>query len=303
MLVSQFRDVSGPQLYGCAFLVDRVSDADHDAEDGETWVGIVDDKGVVRTIRGERAWYTDIWQSPSRAIYLCCERTLIVGTPQADSRYQWETRALPFRAWGVWGLSDALFFAWGFDGKQQVVARIEGEQVTVLAAGGSIVAMDGCSPDLIYAVGEDGLVLRLDGDVIHRIPVHERASFNCVEVRSDASVIASTRSGQVWQGSVHGLSPLLPGYSAMNAVATWNGDVIAASDPDGLHRFDRTQWDPIATPDQPIDVYAKETLVLTGPKVLADTTDLATFRTASIDKVKATYKGMRLHGSQTLWLA
>ncbi len=306
--VSHFRDLSGRALSGCAFLIDRYrDDLPWSASDTETWVGVVDKIGNARLIRGEVAWYTDVWTSESGCVYLTSERSLIIGTPGTSSgagAYQWSTLALPFRAWGGWGFSDQLFYAWGFDGRQQQVARIAAGAITTTVVPGPVVSMSGTSPDLLYVAGETGLLARWDGHAFVQVSVQETASFNRVVVLSEHEIYASTRNGAVWHGSVHGLSrmPAAIAGGAMG-VTKFAGALYAASETDGLRKLDGTQWVDAKAPQAIRKVWGDRTLFALGDQHLIETSDAKDYNVIALASLHSVFDPVVLTGASRLWLA
>lgn len=303
-LVSHFRDLSSEgALAGCAFLIDRYrDDLPWSSSDTETWVGVVEGDGTARLIRGERAWYTDVWCSPTGCVYLTVGDDVLIGTKQSDGTYAWNSRALGFRAWGVWGFSDELFYVWGFDGRQQVVARIADTAVRLIPVSGPVVSMSGVSEDVLYLGGEHGLLARYDGHGFAQIPVHERASFNRVVVLSDQLIYASTRAGAVWEGSVHGMSALPVGPGDMLGVASCAGALYCANEWGGLYQLASHQWQPIATPARIRKVWGGESLVMLGNNDLLETRNLTDFIRVERATLEAVYGTVNFDRTPSPWL-
>src|SRR5262249_9096766 len=115
---------------------------------------------------GEAAWYTGCWVSPGGTVYISdADGYVHIRRPQpplTSLKDGWEHHDLPFGAMGVFGVDDDFVLAWGGSGDGQMSAWQRGRWVDVPSPG-STISVHGQSRNLIYAVGDEGLIARWDG--------------------------------------------------------------------------------------------------------------------------------------------
>ena len=133
-----------------------------DPATGESWV-TQGKAGTLTTHLEKAGWYTDLWRSEAGLVYVTDAGGFIQQTSAPDAT-TWSTHTVPGVLVGVWGLSDEHVFAWGLRGKSDFMVRWDGKAwADMPAPQGGIVAIHGTRPDLLFAVGDGGLIARWDG--------------------------------------------------------------------------------------------------------------------------------------------
>ena len=124
----------------------------------------------------------------------------------------WREDPVPGTLAGVWGLHDECVFTWGLRGGANVLYRFDGRTWNELPAPGEILAMHGVAPDLVYAVGRDGLVARWDGRHWTKVVTPGLGVLTDVFVVDEDEMYAVGSGGQLLQGSIHGWAEVLNGW-------------------------------------------------------------------------------------------
>jgi hypothetical protein len=296
-----FRAISGLSLDDCAFLADRWNNVGGWSRDAaESWIGEVKG-GRLRMLRGQLGWLTSFWRSPSGLLFASdatgAKLALWVGKITAQGVVNWYETRTPFVPAGIWGLDDDFVLAWGGVGgahQTQHLWRWEGASWRPMATpDGTVVRIHGASRDLVYAVGQLGMIARLDGGTWQTIPSPTQTMLSSVFVAGEQEIYACGTRGRVLEGTIYGWSELLIAEAALSSVVKWHSDVLVGSATLGLSRLDGNVLVPVDPDLRPHQMDARGNLLLACEDRLAETTDGKAFRSLPIDAFKAEVKPTR----------
>lgn len=292
-IASRYYGASGFAGSDCVVLGQRY-DVDRGFQPGES-------ECVVCTVRpaeggsrldihmGTTGWYTAIWQSPERWVWVTDANGRISVTTdifaEVDMATKWKEEMLDAALFGIWGVHDRAVFTWGERRQQGVVYQWDGKQWIELAPPGfQVHAMHGIAPDQVWACGSGGSVARWDGG--RWSPVQTRNDEDIVSIFAAGAdeIYACGNRGSILEGSAQGFARIgsIPDAVAgdVQAVAKWHGELWIGASRLGL-------WQRKGTTDQfeclkpNIDAThfdARQELVITCEEVIAGTADGAGFR-------------------------
>jgi hypothetical protein len=295
-LAHAFRWVSGPSLDGCHFLADRWDGKGWMEDHAESWIGEVVE-GRPRVIKGQVGWLTGLWRSPSGRVFASEGGSLRTGVhvlePGAPGS-ELKLFPLPCLCAGVWGLSDRLVFTWGHraDRRAEGMFRWDGSQWREMPSPGRVVAMHGVHPELIYAVGAEGLIARWDGGSWHNVPSFLEWTLNAVHVVGPDEMYASGGGGML-EGTQYGWSLAVSHEGMLTDVAKHRDVVYLAGENDGLLKRvgDRLEEVDPTLKGNSLDVRGR--LVVGTATTLADSDDGKQFRKVSIEAFAQLVAGVR----------
>jgi hypothetical protein len=155
------------------------------------------------------------------------------------------------------------------------------------APDGITVDVHGASRDLVYAVGEEGMIARLDGGTWQTIPSPTQTMLSSVFVASEQEMYACGTRGRLLEGTIHGWSELLIVDAALSSVAKWRDTVYVGSTALGLSRLDGNALVPVDPDIRPHQMDARGNLLLACDDRLAETADGKTFRSLPVGTFKA----------------
>ncbi|WP_224363121.1 hypothetical protein [Hyalangium versicolor] len=286
-LAHEFRQASGPSAWDCHFLADRWDGKGWVEDHAESWVGQVVG-GRIFPLLGQVGWLTGLWRSPSGTVYVAEGSYLRGGVHINRARDplhpSWEFHALPCLAMGIWGLSDNLVLAWGprIDQQKPSLFRWDGAKWHEWSSPGSIIAMHGVSPELIYAVGREGLIARWDGSAWHRVPSFTEAVLTGIHVVSQDEMYACGDNG-VMEGSLYGWSEVVDSPGMVVDVVRYQRQIWLAGEDDGLLTLEGPALKEAVPALHATALDARERLVVTTPELLADTVDGKDFRSIPLE--------------------
>ena len=241
--------------------------------------------GRVEVLYGKAGWLTGLWRSETGKVHVTDIGNHIYFNPDPAPR------AAPFQNFpvkgamtGVWGLNDDTVFAWGQSGGQPVMYRWNGGGWDPMdPPPGRVIAMHGIAPDMIYAVGTEGLIARWDGSAWQQVPCPVRTTLSAVFVASEDEMYACGEGKSLLSGSVHGWSEILTHDMALRGVVKWHGDVWLGAGGDlGLCKLDGNKLVSIKPNIQPLCIDARGSLLITGNGYVVETTDGANFMASFI---------------------
>jgi len=239
-LTAAYAKVSGTGLRSCATLVTRYFEEDgrFRPESGESWVCRNTPDGISETLYRHTGWLTGLWRSETGRLYVTdIRRKILHWDPDKDD---WQTHSVPINPMGIWGLGDGSVYAWGMgDNKAPTVLRWNGRDWSALPPPSDLVwAMHGTSDDLVFAVGDNGMIDRWDGASWTSMPFHARKTLNRVFVVSEDEAYACGSDGELLQGSVYGWTRLVEIEHAIMGVAKWKDDLwVGTTGPLGLCKW------------------------------------------------------------------
>jgi hypothetical protein len=296
-----FRAVSGPSLGDCHFLADRWNDAGGWSEDeAESWIGAVK-AGRLQMLKGQLGWLTCLWRSPSGLLF-ATEGTsnhaaLWVGKVAAGGVTAWHDVRTPFVPSGVWGLDDDFVLAWGSAGGTKTTPHLwrwDGATWKPMTApDGTTVDIHGLRRDLIYAVGQEGLIARFDGSGWQTIPSPTQTMLSSVFVAGEREMYACGTRGRLLEGTIHGWSELLIADGPLSSVAKWRDTVFVGSADLGLFRLDGNTLVAVDPDVKPHQMDARGNLLLACDERLVETADGKTFSSLPVDAFKAEVRPAR----------
>lgn len=304
--------VGGAEPRDCVLLMHRSQWTDFaNDESTESLVVRVDRDGIRVIAEGEGA-ARDLWVSPSGRVYVVGRFEdvdgLHVGTPDGSS-YRWSRIDLPgfggrSRVQGVWGLDDDFIFAWGGGAfivpgddltseralrDPPVCAHFDGAAWRSVDAPGAISAVHGSSKEHVVAVG-CGLVARWQWGRWERMESPIAGSFSFVRVDGE-DALAATFQGELYEGTPHGWRLLTRCERNVWGLASWEGQMIVATRPDGLLRVAGDTVEPLVESFNASCLHAGRALFWCSTSGLLGTRDFKTF-----EEVRDTELGAALGG-------
>lgn len=283
-----FQAAVGASIEDCVALAYRMSQPDAPRDELESWIARYDGGRLSLLNQNARGWAMRLWQSPSRKVYVGGYWAEGRGIAVHEPSVGWRQIDLGEGYYeGVYGLSDDYVFAWGGAHENATFMSIwEGRAWRQIPSPGQVINLHGVAPDLVFAVGADGLIARWDGSTWTRMVCPGAGFLNSVHVVSADEVYATGPSRRVLAGSIYGWSEraVLPfnGYG----VVKWNDEVWIAGGLAGLHRL---RDDRIELIDE--GVWAEKMLLgdgcvlMTARSHLHDTKDGKSFRTIGLDEL------------------
>lgn len=240
-----------------AYRFDR--EAGLELEHMESWVASARG-GKLEALLTLPGWVTGVWMSPQRAIWATHTdgRVLWRGADGGE----WHPTTFPGSLGGIWGVDDANVFVWGSERGQHFVSRWDGAKFESSPMRAQVLAMHGAHPELVFAVGADGLVSRWDGAGWSELEVPTRRAFWSVHVQSEERVFACGPAAMLMGGSADELLPLPDPAFAPKSVLVHGGAIWLGCGELGLHGYE----DGVTVPRH-FDVCA-DALVPTGDGVV-----------------------------------
>lgn len=263
------------------------------------------DSTDIRAVWTVRSYVTGIWRAPSQAVYATdADLGGYYYFPDVMDlqRGADEIRLNDISPEGVWGLSDDCVFIWGtrMDDQRQkhyLVFQYDGSSWRELPPlPHPINAIHGTQPDLVYAVGWQGMVSKWNGSAWQQFPVPTQSIVNDVHVESFDEIYAVTNQGELLEGSASGWgaagsNPLGP--TPFSAVAKYKGEVYIGAGGVGLMK--RASGGGAVEQFKPhVDTYhleSRENLTITSAARTVGTNDNQRFRTTAQDQFAALTKG------------
>ena len=268
------RSASGSSFRACHFLLYRFdSRYGFKPEMGESWI-FQNVETTAHALRGQLGWYTGLWRSATGKVYVAYSIGQVLVNPDPEPRAApWREDPVPGTLAGIWGLDDECVFTWGLRSGANVLYRFDGRTWTELPAPGEILAMHGMAPDLVYAVGRDGLVARWDGRGWTKVVTPGRGVLTDVCVVGEDEMYAVGSGGQLLQGSIHGWAEVLNGSGPLFGVAKWKEEVWVAAEEQGVMKLAAPKLVPMKPNIKATGLDARGDLLVSSPAVVAGTAD------------------------------
>jgi hypothetical protein len=270
---------SGTSVEACHFLAMRFDDRwGFKPDTGETFV-LQRVGTTTHLLYGGLGWYTGLWRSPKGKVYVAASTGEVHTNPDPEPRAtKWSVERVAGTLAGIWGLDDRCVFTWGLRGSGAVLHRFDGKRWEEVPSPGQIVGMHGISPDLVYAVGRDGLVARWDGKRWSAIRTPARGVLSDVFVASDDEMYAVGPNKQLLQGSTQGWVEVLEGPGPMFGIAKWKGKVWVGAAGNGLMRLEGGKLVPVKPNIKAEKLDVRESLLVSSPQAIVGASDPATFQ-------------------------
>ena len=184
---------------------------------------------------------TELWRSPSGHAFVPAFSGAIhhIYPAPRSTGERWRTEALKGVLSGAWGLSDNLVMVFGEDGftgehPTHVMYMWDGGRWRLIPSPGQVNGMDGASPDLIYAVGHEGLIARWDGGAWQRIASPTTTSLNRVVIVDENEMYAAGPGRRLLLGSIYGWTEVLVAPFDIHGLARVGDTVYVSSAHGGL---------------------------------------------------------------------
>jgi len=269
---------SGISIGACHFLVLRFDEKwGFNPDVGESLV--MQNVGeVTHCLYGGRGWYTGLWRSPAGKVYISDAAERIHFNPDPAPRAApWRVDPLAGTLTGIWGLDDQFVLTWGLRRKTTVMYRYNGSKWSEIESPGEVVGVHGISPDLVMAVGTQGLIARWDGKKWSRMVTPARGVLSAVHVASEDEMYAVGSKNGLYQGSVHGWAEVLEGPGPMFGITKWKGEIWVGAAQNGLMKLAGNKLDVIKANVKAEKLDARVDLLIGAPNMIVGTNDGARF--------------------------
>ncbi len=287
----RYGEASGPSLDDCHVLAYRWdARREFHPDYGESWV-LQREGGTMHALLAVGGWLTGLWRSPSGRAWTVDVEGRVRVSRGADPRAGFDEFALPSVLAGVWGLDDACVWAWGGLGDDTHTFLWDGASWRAVPSPGRVTAMHGLSPDMVYAVGTDGLIAWWDGGRWHVIPSPARVTLSSVFVASSDEMYACGPGRRLLEGTAHGWSERLAADAQLLAVACFAGNTWVAGPELGLTKLQRRALAPGPVKLAPSRLDVRGAMLLTCEKLLAETADGVAFRGVDLAPYEALTRG------------
>jgi hypothetical protein len=174
---------------------------------------------------------------------------------------------------GVYGLSDDAVFTRGLHRGEPVVYHFDGTEWRAVETAGHVVGMHGAGPELLFAVGHQGLVARWNGsDAFEPVDCGATGTLCDVHVESADEVYACGPDGDLVHGTTDGLEPVLRHGVGLTCITRWREAVWVGAG-DGLYKLHGDRLVVAKDNLRPIGFDARGELLITESTHLVSTVD------------------------------
>jgi hypothetical protein len=280
---------SGFGIHDCCFLGQHfLTEHGFRPDRGESWVLRSSQpppgKLGLQWVCGVPGWHTGMWRSTANHVYvteLCGRIHICRNLDSMADMSTWER--VDFKntiMQGVWGLNDQCVFAWCKIGLRPSMLFWNGKTWAEMPAPPEEVAgMHGTSPELVYAVGANGLIARWDGRAWTRALVPTQEFLISVHVESADEMYAVGHGAALWEGSASGWGKVADGPGVLQGVAKFGGEVWVGGQKQGLLKRERNKLT-VVNPDLHVNALdSRKVLLITTYDEIAETTDGKSFTT------------------------
>ncbi len=263
------------------FLASRTDDREgrFEADEAESVVGRIG-RGVVRAVTTTRVRLHDLGRAPSGRLYVAAwSRASGLWRTAPDGSFAWERLPVP-AAQGLFVLDDACVMVWGGDGDGQRFHLFDGRDARPIPSPPErVMAVHGCAPDFIVAVGHRGMVARWDGLAWTAVPLPVHGALGAVHVVSPDEMYATGPCGVLFEGTRHGWAERAPCVGGPVGVAKFKGEVYVGDLVEGLLRLEGDTLVPVDLPVFPGPLHAgADALLLSEQDGVAETRDMKQVR-------------------------
>ncbi len=287
------RHTSGAAATSCHFVMFR-----YDAQRGlhkdscDSWV-VQREGTTLHCLLGGTSWWTGLWRSPTGKVFMTEASGRLLMNPDPEPRKApWQELPLSGVVLsGVWGLDDQHVYIWGqphdHAAGDTVMFFHDGDKLTPMPAPvGKVWSIHGVRPDLVYAVGDGGLIARWDGRAWHTVPAPTQAVLSAVCVVSEDEMYAVGAGKRLLSGSLAGWRDVLEAPSQMFGVAKFQGNVWVGASASGLMKLDGSRLVQ-SQKMQAERVEARQEILVSSPGGIAGSSDGHKFGGVSISTLLA----------------
>lgn len=238
-----FRGAQGDSVKNCYFLAHRWI-ANNWSEDAlESWIGQISDGRIV-LLKGHRGWLSGIWKSPQGFVFASDSSEngggIHINQSLDPQNPKWDYHNLSISVRGIWGLNDQMVFAWGNvpNKKEQKIVCWDGttwNEFPVPKKHTKIASLHGQRPDLIFAVGDRGMIRHWNGKKWKKVEASVYDDLINVFVADEDHIYACGYEGVI-TGAVSDKHWGIPfdEYTPVADVVSCNGEVWACCYDNGL---------------------------------------------------------------------
>lgn len=244
---------------------------------GESY--IIELAGDLLCTRYKSRWLTGLWRSRQGNVYVTdAGRAIIHLSAGMDTPIH--DKDIEFSPFGIWGLDDEHVYAWGRSGSESRLSFWNGRVWEEIAPPRSpITALHGVSSELLFAVVNDGSIVRWDGVTWKEMATPGDYALRSVFVVSEDEVYACASAGWLLQGSIHSWTELTYLREELATVVKWNEEVWVGSLGDsGLCRLAGLKLESIKPKMQTDRCEAGESLLISAGNLIASTQNGTDFR-------------------------
>jgi len=188
-------------------------------------------------IFGGQGWLTGLWRSPTGRVYLSASTSGAFVSKDSGSVAAGVFDNYPIGGCaGIWGLDDSFAVAWGggFKNPPHMHRWDGGTWQPMPPPPAVVVDVHGVAPDLLYAVGMDGLIARWDGKAWTRVPSSVTWTISGIHVAGPDEMYAVGHGAGVLVGSAYGWSEVLRARGPVTCVSKYQEDVYVGATFEGL---------------------------------------------------------------------
>ncbi|MCC6877021.1 MAG: hypothetical protein IT378_22135 [Sandaracinaceae bacterium] len=232
---------------------------------------------------------TGLWRSPSGQVFVSdFQSKMFWARDSSTPAAPWASADLPARMEGVFGLSDQEVYAFGRQGGAAHFFRFDGASWNPLPAPPlPVIALHGIAPDLLFAVGDEGMLARWDGAKWSRLDTGSRRVLSRVFVVSADEVYATGHGRELFVASVYGAQRALEHTHPLHGVAKWGERVWVLAGGDlGLSVFENGALVSIKPKLKGTWIEAGESLLVTTPEMVASTSNGVDFKAKTVQGLK-----------------
>jgi hypothetical protein len=263
----EFGQASGNGFDDCCAIAYRFEHDRGMPDHGESWV-IQTEGGAAHGLHGGLMWFLGLWRSPAGHVYVANnDGRLHMNHDPKPRAAPWDIHTLPCNLEGVWGIDDSFVMAWGRRKGAPHAFRWDGSGTwhEIPEPPGLVLAAHGIAPDLVYVVGQDGMIGRWDGSRWHRTASPVQSNLVDVFVASQDEMYAVSSDGRLLEGSINGWSHMLDRGDSLDCIAKWNGKIWVGSQFDGIFELQKKKLVSVKPAVKATNLEAR------GPVLLAST--------------------------------
>jgi hypothetical protein len=239
--------------------------------------------GALTPISSLAGWANGLWMSPQGTLWLSHADGRLLTLPYGAQGDAWRPVHFSGVLGGVWGLDDGNVFVWGSEGGRHFVSCWDGERFTSFPMRAQVLAMHGLHPELVVAVGADGLAARWDGARFVELDVPTRKALWSVYVEDEQRMYGCGPRAMLFVGSAERWEPLPDPAFPPHALVVHRGALWLGCGELGLHRYEGGTTHPahFEVVAQSLAAAGGDVLAI-GPLAIATSADLSRITQTSI---------------------